>query len=202
MRPEILNPLFAEVEVLKGVGPGIAKALARLGLTRAVDLAYHLPTGTIDRLRVPAAAGTMLGRILILEVTPFDSRSSAGKGPTRIFATDRDGNTITLTFFNNPGWAKKQLPLGELRTVFLKWSKVAMAVTLAAGIFLIVAGPGFVAWWIGPAFREPTGDVLRILMCSSLVFLPARGVALPVLIIGVVVLGAAGSIIRTFQSYD
>ena len=117
MRPEILNNLFAEVEVLKGVGPGIAKALARLGLTRAVDLAYHLPTGTIDRLRVPAAAGTMLSRILILDVTPFDSRSPAGKGPTRIFAVDRDGNTITLTFFNNPGWAKKQLPLGEQRTV-------------------------------------------------------------------------------------
>ena len=117
MRPEILNNLFAEVEVLKGVGPGIAKALARLGLTRAVDLAYHLPTGTIDRLRVPAAAGTMLGRILILDVTPFDSRSPAGKGPTRIFAADRDGNTITLTFFNNPGWAKKQLLLGEQRTV-------------------------------------------------------------------------------------
>ena len=56
MRPEILNPLFAEVEALKGVGPGIAKALARLDLTRAVDLAYHLPTGTIERVRAPAAS--------------------------------------------------------------------------------------------------------------------------------------------------
>ena len=56
MRPDILNPLFAEVEALKGVGPGIAKALARLGLTRALDLAYHLPTGTIDRVRAPAAS--------------------------------------------------------------------------------------------------------------------------------------------------
>ena len=50
MRPELLNPLFAEVESLKGVGPNIAKALARLGLTRAVDLAYHLPSGTIERI--------------------------------------------------------------------------------------------------------------------------------------------------------
>ena len=117
MRPDVLNPLFAEVEALKGVGPGIAKALARLNLKRAIDLSYHLPTGTIERLRVPAATGTMIGRILILDVTPFDSRSSAGKGPTRIFATDCDGNTITLIFFNNPGWARKQLPLGEQRTV-------------------------------------------------------------------------------------
>lgn len=70
---------------------------------------------------------------------------------------------------------------GELREIFLKWSKVAMSLTLLAGVFLIVAGPDFVAWWIGPSFREPTGRVLRILMWSSLVFLPARGVALPML---------------------
>ena len=56
MRPEILNPLFAEVEALKGVGPQLAKALARLGLTRVVDLLYHLPTGTIERVRAPAAS--------------------------------------------------------------------------------------------------------------------------------------------------
>ena len=54
MRPDVLNPLFAEVEALKGVGPGIAKGLAKLGLTRAIDLAYHLPTGTIERVRAPA----------------------------------------------------------------------------------------------------------------------------------------------------
>lgn len=117
MRPEILNPLFAEVEALKGVGPGVAKTLARLGLTRAVDLAFHLPTGTIERLRVPHATGDMIGRIVILEVTPFEARSPAGRGPTRIFASDADGNTVTLTYFNNPGWAKKQLPEGEKRTV-------------------------------------------------------------------------------------
>ena len=117
MRPEILNPLFAEVEALKGVGPGVAKTLARLGLTRAVYLAFHLPTGTIERLRVPHATGDMIGRIVILEVTPFEARSPAGRGPTRIFASDADGNTVTLTYFNNPGWAKKQLPQGEKRTV-------------------------------------------------------------------------------------
>jgi ATP-dependent DNA helicase RecG len=117
MRPEILNPLFAEVEALKGIGPGVAKTLAQLGLTRAIDLAYHLPTGTIERIRASVATREMLGRTIILDVTPFDSRLSAGRGPARIFAADCDGNTITLTFFNNPSWAKKQLPQGEKRTV-------------------------------------------------------------------------------------
>jgi ATP-dependent DNA helicase RecG len=117
MRPEILNPLFAEVEALKGVGPNVAKALGRLGITRAIDLAYHLPTGTIERIHAPAASAALLGRIVILTVAPIDVRSSAGRGPTRIFASDAAGNTLTLTFFNNPGWARKQLPLGEARVV-------------------------------------------------------------------------------------
>jgi ATP-dependent DNA helicase RecG len=117
MRPDVLNPLFAEVETLKGVGPGIAKALARLDLTRAIDLAYHLPTGTIDRVRAPAASGALLGRIAVLDVTPVEVRAGSGRAPLRIFARDGDDNTLTLTFFNNPAWAKKQLPLGEKRTV-------------------------------------------------------------------------------------
>ena len=51
MRPEILQPLFAEVEALKGVGDKVAKALARLKIERAVDLLFHLPTGMIERVR-------------------------------------------------------------------------------------------------------------------------------------------------------
>jgi ATP-dependent DNA helicase RecG len=118
MRPEILNPLFAEVEVLKGVGPQVAKQLKKLGLTRAVDLLYHLPTGSIERVRAPAASAALLGRNVILELTPFEIRESrSGRGPTRIFASDGKGNTISLIYFNNPGWAKRSLPMGEKRTV-------------------------------------------------------------------------------------
>ena len=117
MRPDILNPLFTEVELLKGVGPGLAKALKRLDLTRAVDLAYHLPTGTIDRVHAPHASQALVGQIVVIEVTPFETRVAQGRGPFRVFASDRDGNTITLTYFNNPGWAKRMLPLGEPKLV-------------------------------------------------------------------------------------
>ena len=116
MRPEILNPLFAEVEVLKGVGPGLAKALKRLGLTRVIDLLYHLPTGTIERVRAPAASADLLGRNVVLDLTPFEARQGA-RGPLRIFATDGGGNTVTLVYFNNPGWAKKQLAIGQAKIV-------------------------------------------------------------------------------------
>jgi len=71
--------------------------------------------------------------------------------------------------------------VAELREIFLKWSKAALSLTIMAGLFLIVLGPRFIGWWIGPSFEHPAGEVLQILMVSSLVFLPVRGVAVPVL---------------------
>ncbi len=51
MRPEILNPMFAEVTALKGVGPGLARPLERLGLARAVDVALPSAHRWIDGCR-------------------------------------------------------------------------------------------------------------------------------------------------------
>ena len=76
---------------------------------------------------------------------------------------------------------KTQGRAAELRETFLKWSKIALSLTMMAGLFLIVLGPRFIAWWIDPAFEKPAGQVLQILMVSYLVFLPVRGVALPIL---------------------
>jgi O-antigen/teichoic acid export membrane protein len=69
----------------------------------------------------------------------------------------------------------------QLREIFLKWSKVALSLSVMVGLFLIVLGPKFIGWWIEPSFEQPAGQVLQILMLSSLLFLPVRGVALPVL---------------------
>jgi O-antigen/teichoic acid export membrane protein len=71
--------------------------------------------------------------------------------------------------------------LDELRDMFLKWSKVALSLTIMAGAFLLVLGPRFIGWWIDPSYEQPAGRVLQILMVSSVVFLPVRGVAMPVL---------------------
>src|SRR5690349_16645054 len=118
MRPDILNPLFTEVEAMKGVGPQVAKTLKRLDLTRAVDVLYHLPTGAIERVRAPHASAELLGQNVILDLKPFEARENrSGRGPTRIYASDGDGNTISLIYFNNPGWAKRSLPIGQVKTV-------------------------------------------------------------------------------------
>lgn len=71
--------------------------------------------------------------------------------------------------------------LGALRDVFLKWSKICLSIVLLIGIYLFVAGPAFLAAWVGPEFEEPSGRVLQVLMLSFLAYLPVRGVALPIL---------------------
>jgi ATP-dependent DNA helicase RecG len=150
MRPDVLNSLFAEVEVLKGVGPQVAKTLKRLDLTRVVDVLYHLPTGAIERIQAPAASAALLGRNVILELTPFETRESrSGRGPTRIFASDSDGNAISLIYFNNPGWAKRQLPMGQKRIVSGKLEAYGDEWQI---IHPEVAEPGNAP---APALREP-----------------------------------------------
>ncbi|HET9359364.1 MAG TPA: oligosaccharide flippase family protein [Vicinamibacterales bacterium] len=71
--------------------------------------------------------------------------------------------------------------IDEVRAMFLKWSKVALSLTIMAGLFLCVLGPRFIAWWIDPSYEQPAGGVLQILMVSSFIFLPVRGVAVPIL---------------------
>jgi O-antigen/teichoic acid export membrane protein len=71
--------------------------------------------------------------------------------------------------------------IDQLRDMFLRWSKVALSLTVMVGLFLIVLGPRFIGVWIDPSFEGPSGRILQILMISSLVFLPIRGVAIPIL---------------------
>lgn len=119
MRPDILNPLFAEIRSLKGIGPGLSKPLERLKLERAKDLLYHFPAGWTFRKQAKSLDADDVGQNIIIDLNIVDHRKSASpRAPTRIMAADRDGNMVSLTFFGrNGGWARRQLPVGEARTV-------------------------------------------------------------------------------------
>lgn len=119
MRPDILNPLFAEVTSLKGVGPGLAKPLERLRIGRVVDVAFHLPTGHIDRFPRDELMMADAGRVISISLTVKEHRvSSSPRGPTRVRAEDAAGNSVALVYFGgNSGWVKKLLPIGETKIV-------------------------------------------------------------------------------------
>lgn len=119
MRPETLNPLFAALTDLKGVGPQLAKPLARLGLDRIVDMLFHLPTGLIHRYPVARLDDAQPGQQIIITLTAQDYR--AGRSPRAPFgveAFDAVGDHVRLVYFGRTaGLAKKLFPLGEARQV-------------------------------------------------------------------------------------
>ncbi len=120
MRPEALNPLFAEVETLEGVGPKLMKPLEKLGLTRVKDLAYHLPERFVSRRAVADLDQASEGEQVIIALTAIEHRAprAGSRGPYRVLAQDAAGNVLSLNWFGKAAYgAKKLLPVGETRWV-------------------------------------------------------------------------------------
>ena len=73
MRPPLLNPLFAPVTSLPGVGPKQDKLLRYLlgrdEAPRLIDLLLHLPSHVIDRRSRPKIRDAEPGTVVTLEVT-------------------------------------------------------------------------------------------------------------------------------------
>ena len=119
MRPERLNPLFAETDSLEGVGPKLKKPLDKLGLTRVRDVIYHLPDRFVQRRSVADLDEASEGEQIVVALTPIEHRAPrSGRGPYRVLAQDAKGNVLALTYFGRASYtAKKQLPVGEKRWV-------------------------------------------------------------------------------------
>lgn len=119
MRPEALNPLFASVETVDGVGPKLAKPLARLGLERVRDVLFHLPDRFVSRRAVGSVDEAGEGEQIVVALTPIEHRASRNqRGPYRVLAQDAANNVIALTYFGRASYnAKKQLPAGAKRWV-------------------------------------------------------------------------------------
>ncbi len=118
MRPAILNPIFAEIEALKGIGPGLARPLHKLAIAKVVDALFHLPTGSILRRHVEALRPSDEGSVVATTLTATGYRQPPGRAPFRVDAVDAEGNAVSLVYFGGSGgWAKKQLPIGEPRYV-------------------------------------------------------------------------------------
>ena len=118
MRPDVLNPLFADVTALPGLGPRLGKLVEKLAGRHVVDLCWHLPTGLIDRRFAPKIAEAPEGGIATLTLRVdkhFPPRIK--RLPYRVLCSDETGE-ITLVFFHaRPDWLEKMLPVGAVRIV-------------------------------------------------------------------------------------
>lgn len=119
MRPSILNPLFADITVLTGVGPKIAALIGRAAGPLVVDLILTAPAGLVDRSFKPTIAEAPPGRILTLRVT-VDRHDPPPKGrrlPYKVICSDETGY-ITLVYFHaRADYLKTLLPEGQTRLI-------------------------------------------------------------------------------------
>ena len=126
MRPTILNPYFAPLTALKGVGPRNGLFLARLlGHEQAEsatvrDLLFHLPSGAVDRRNRPQVAGAPPGAVVTLEIRVLQHLvppRGRDRIPYRVICEDETGE-ITLVYFNaRQTYLEQILPVGEIRFV-------------------------------------------------------------------------------------
>ena len=125
MRPPLLDPLFASVSALSGVGPKSALLFDRLlappgGAARVVDLLFHLPYDTIDRRDRPKVIDAEIGKQVVLDVRVTEHRPPGGryaKGPYRVHVEDETGDVQLVFFMANVSWIEKSLPVGARRFV-------------------------------------------------------------------------------------
>jgi ATP-dependent DNA helicase RecG len=124
MRPSLLNPLFAAVTTLTGVGPQLEKLYRRLfgreQPARVIDLLFHLPTGAIDRRARPKLRDVVPDTVVTVAVTVDRHRPPPPhrpRVPYQVYTSDETGD-LTLTYFNaRKDYLQKLLPVGERRYV-------------------------------------------------------------------------------------
>jgi ATP-dependent DNA helicase RecG len=124
MRPSLLNPLFAALTTLAGVGPRVEKLYRRLlgrdDGPRIVDLLFHLPTGVIDRRARPKLRDVVPDTVVTVAVTVDRHRPpppNRPRAPYQVYVSDETGDLI-LTFFKaHKDYLQKLLPVGERRYV-------------------------------------------------------------------------------------
>ena len=125
MRPSLLDPLFAPVTALPGVGPKVLPLLNRLlapadGLARVLDLLFHLPQGGVARQMRGSIKDAPAGEPVTLAVTVTAYRPppmGRARVPFRVLCED-DTADITLAFFNMPrARIERMLPMHARRYV-------------------------------------------------------------------------------------
>ena len=96
---------FQSVEVLKGVGPGVAARLGKLGIHRVQDLLFHLPLRYEDRTRVVPIRSLQHGQQAVIEgmiehaEVRYGGRRRGGSGRSLLCQVTDGSGSIVLRFF-------------------------------------------------------------------------------------------------------
>ncbi len=117
-RPEILFPLFADLETLEGVGPKSANNFAGLGVERPRDLLFTLPHSGVDRARKASIREVVAPAVVTVEVEVGAHFPPRSKGrPYRVMVRDTQIEFQLVFFHARSDFLQKLLPTGQRRLV-------------------------------------------------------------------------------------
>ena len=120
LRPSVLDPLFAAVTTLPGIGPRLAKLIARAAGEKVVDLLWHLPSGLVDRRFSPKVGDAPPGKIATLTVEVLAHAPPPPRNrrvPYRITCADDTGRIALVFFHAHADYLERTLPIGEKRVI-------------------------------------------------------------------------------------
>jgi ATP-dependent DNA helicase RecG len=125
VRPSLLDPLFASLTSLPGIGPRQEALFRRLlgrsdASPRVIDLLFHVPSSALDRSKRCALRDAAPGELATVAVTVDLHRPAPRnrpRAPYRIYTHDETADLV-LTFFNTPqNYLERLLPVGAVRHV-------------------------------------------------------------------------------------
>ncbi|MDF1668915.1 MAG: ATP-dependent DNA helicase RecG [Roseovarius sp.] len=117
-RPEILFPLFADLETLEGIGPKTAKALEALAIAKPKDMLFTLPHTGVDRRKRATVQGAELPGVVTVEVTVGQHRHPTKRGGAYRVNVEDAATSFQLVFFHaRDDYLCKILPTGARRIV-------------------------------------------------------------------------------------
>ncbi|MGE4371832.1 MAG: ATP-dependent DNA helicase RecG [Xanthobacter sp.] len=120
MRPDALQPLFAPLTSLPGIGPKLERPFARLlgrETPRVLDLLFHMPSGFVDRRARPTIAEALPDTDVTLEVQVLSHSSPppGSRAPHRTYVADASGELVVIHFRMDDARLNHMLPIGETR---------------------------------------------------------------------------------------
>ena len=120
MRPSILDPLFADITRLPGIGQKSAQVLADFTGDKVLDLLHHLPSNLIDRSYRPSIGAIENDCIATFEVEIMRHNPPPARRrnlPYRILTSNETGFLTLVFFLAKADWLTRALPTGSRRMI-------------------------------------------------------------------------------------
>ncbi|RPD37314.1 ATP-dependent DNA helicase RecG [Candidatus Liberibacter solanacearum] len=183
MRPSLLNPLFAPLSTLRGVGEKNVLLFSKIidfgnaNESRFIDLLFYYPSSFIDRRYHPKISEISEERVVTITgyIASLPSVRSPKKIPYQILLNDGTGEISLLFFHKKTEWLKNIFFKGRKITVTGQIKKFKNRLTMIHPHYFFYDSQDVIFPLIEPIYSLPTGlsaDFFKKIVDEALSRLP------------------------------